>query len=315
MPRDTFDEVVEALRVAKDSNGSLLQLGSIIYSDEAGTRHHEFGSSTRVNLRSIAKPIVCLALGKAIEKGMAWKGTKVSLSTHIWPYLSSIVDVRSNECERAWQEVTVRDLLRSTLGHDSGLLFSKDIKGRDPNSLLDYVVNYPVTKKVGQDFVYSNAGVFVLSSLITKFSRVDLDKFVREHLFGPLGVRDVKWDRFGRTVAGCTGLWMSNADLHKVGRLLLNEGRVGGKQLIPTSHIAEMRTPQVPVPTHRFVAGRAFPKWAYGLCMWICEDGTYYCDGTDGQYLIVIPARKAVVTVVANQPDTVPISDALGLFK
>lgn len=310
-----FDRVVEALQSSRDSNGSSLNIESLIYTDDKGTRQHQFTPTRQVNLRSIAKPIACLALGKGIDQGMIWDGEAVSLSTKVWPLLSKIVETRTVEIEDAWKQVTIRDLLRSTIGHQTGLLFSKDIKGRDPNSLLDYVVSQPITGKVGRDFVYSNAGLFVLSSLISKFSGVDLDQFVQDLLFSPLGVHDVKWERFGRTVAGCTGLWMSNVDLHRVGRLLLNDGSIDGVQIVPAAFIAEMRTPQVPGPTHRFVLGRAFPKWSYGLCLWICEDGTYYCDGTDGQYLIVFPNKKAVATLLASQPDTVPISDSLGLFK
>jgi CubicO group peptidase (beta-lactamase class C family) len=310
-----FDRVIVALQSSRDSNGSPLNIESLIYTDDDGTRQHHFTPPKQVNLRSIAKPIACLALGKALDQGMTWAGEAVSLSTKVWPLLSEIVDARAVEAEDAWKQVTIRDLLRSTIGHKTGLLFSKDIKGRDPSSLLDYVVSQPIPGKVGKDFVYSNAGLFVLSSLISKFSGVDLDQFVQDHLFSPLGVRDVKWERFGRTVAGCTGLWMSNVDLHRVGRLLLNDGSIDGVQIVPSAFIAEMKTPQVPVPTHRFVPGRAFPKWSYGLCLWICEDGTYYCDGTDGQYLIVFPNKKAVATLLASQPDTIPISDSLGLFK
>lgn len=315
MHENVFDRVLDALRAAKDSTGSPLKVESIIYTDTTGTRQHHFTAPRPVNLRSIAKPIVCLALGKAIDEGMTWDETRISLSSKIWPYLSQIVNTRSEECERAWKIVTIRDLMRSTLGHDKGLLFSKDIKDRDPDSLLDYVVNYPISGSVGKDFVYSNAGAFVLSNLISKFSRIDLDRFVGDRLLSPIGICDVSWDKFGQTVAGCTGLWMSNVDLHKVGVLLLNDGRIDGEQLVPASHIAEMRQAQVTAPTHRYIAERAFPKWSYGLCLWICEDGTYYCDGTDGQYLIVLPRQEAVITVVASQPDTVPISEALGLFK
>lgn len=311
----SFDKVVDLLQSFRDSNGSPLSIESLIYTDQNGTRKHNFAPAGKVNLRSIAKPITCLALGKAIDQGLMWNGETVSLSTKVWPLLSKIVETRSVVAEEAWGEVTIKDLLRSTIGHQTGLLFSKDIKGRDPSALLDYVVSQSIPGKVGEDFVYSNAGLFILSSLISKFSGIDLDNFVQELLFTPLGIHDVKWDRFGHTVAGCTGLWMSNVDLHRVGLLLLNDGVFDGIQIVPSAFIAEMRTPQVPAPTHRFVPDRAFPKWSYGLCLWICEDGTYYCDGTDGQYLIVFPSRKAVATLLASQPDTVPISDSLGLFK
>ena len=315
MTKQRFDQLVDALRAAKDSTGSSLNLESIYYTDGNGTQHHDFKTPEQVNLRSIAKPIVCLALGVSIDEGMIWDGQKVALSMPVWPYLSQIARPATADNERAWRSVTLRDLLRSTLGHDKGLLFSKDIRGRDPASLLDYVLNYPVTKEVGHDFVYSNAGIYVLSHLISKFAGMELDQFVLERLLRRMDVSEVKWDRHGNVIAGCTGLWMNNRDLHKIGILLLKDGKWDARQLVSATFVSEMRSPQVQSPTHRYIADRAFPKWSYGLGLWICEDGSYYCDGTDGQYLVVVPTRDTVVTVLANQSDTVPISDALGLLK
>uniref|UniRef100_Q07U52 Beta-lactamase n=1 Tax=Rhodopseudomonas palustris (strain BisA53) TaxID=316055 RepID=Q07U52_RHOP5 len=315
MSISVFDRVVNELQVARDSAGANLKIDSIICTDSDGTKSHHFCAPQHVNLRSIAKPIVCLALGVAIDEGMTWEGSAISLETLIWPFLSRIVGAASSENAMAWSEVTLRDLLRSTIGHEKGLLFSKDIKGRDPDEFLSYIVNYPILGRVGNDFVYSNAGVFILSNLISTFSGMDLDRFVSDRLLARLGIVDVKWDRYGQIVAGCTGLWMSNEDLHKIGQLLLNNGNFGDRQIVSESYVKEMRTPQVSAPTHRYVADRAFPKWSYGLCLWITEDGNFYCDGTNGQYLIVLPRRGVVVTVVGNQEDTVPVSDALGLFK
>lgn len=315
MTNAAFDRVIAGLGTATDKDGHGLKMESVICSDPEGMRSHYFQEPGLVNLRSIAKPIACLALGVAIDRGLAFDGVGITLATPVWPLLSNYASIEDPPTRAGWARVVLRDLLRVTLGHDKGLMFSKDIRGRDPNTFVQYVVNYPITGEVGKDFIYSNAGTFLLSTMVTEFLGVQLDQFVYEHLLSPLEINEFHWDRYGHYTAGCTGLWMHNEDLHKIGRLLLDDGKWNGRQIVPASFVQEMRRPQVAHPTHRYVASRAFPKWSYGLNLWICEDGNYYCDGTDGQYLIVLPERQRVVTVLGFQPDTTPVSDALGLFK
>lgn len=315
MTAGAFDTVVEQLTTARDKDGGELRMESVICSDSGGIRRHYFQEPGLVNLRSIAKPIVCLAVGAAIEKGLVFAGERITLETPVWPLLSSYASVEDPTTREAWERVVLRDLLRVTIGHDRGLMFSKDIKGRNPNTFVQYVVNYPITGEVGRDFVYSNAGSFLISTMVTELLGIDLDEFVQAHLLGPLGIEDFRWDRYGLYTAGCTGLWMNNENLHKIGRLLLDDGRWSNRQVVPSWFVEEMRRPQVQAPTHRYVANRAFPKWSYGLNLWICEDGNYYCDGTDAQYLILLPNQRRVVTALGFQPDTIPVSDALGLFK
>lgn len=315
MTTSVFDAVIEQLTTAIDKDGNKLKMDSVICSDIGGIRTHNFGDGSLVNLRSIAKPIACMAIGAAIDKGLSFDGVALSLDTPVWQFFSQYATVQDEATRSGWEKVVLRDLLRVTLGHDKGLLFSKDTKGLDPETYVDYVVNYPITREVGRDFIYSNAGTFLLSTMVTEFLGIKLDEFVFGYILEPLEISDFHWDSYGKYCAGCTGLWMRNVDLHKVGRLLLEDGELNGRQIVPRHFVQEMRVPQVPAPTHRFIADRAFPKWSYGLNLWICQDGNYYCDGTDGQYLIVIPKCGRVVTATGFQSDTVPVSEALGLFK
>ncbi|MEP4552282.1 serine hydrolase domain-containing protein [Tateyamaria sp.] len=310
-----FDDVISYLQTTEDKNGNKVDMESVIASQGADFRSHYFRDEGLVNLRSIAKPVADLALGAAIGKGLRFKETEIFLDTLVLPFISEYCQFQSEDNRRAWSQVTVKDLLRVTLGHDKGIMFSKDIKDRDPKTFVNYVVNYPITETVGEHFVYSNAGSFILSTLVTEFLGLKLVDFVDEHLFRPLSIKNFDWDSFGKYTAGCTGLWMSNRDLHKIGQLLLNQGNWEGAQIVPSHFVSEMTKPQVASPTHRYIESRAFAKWSYGLNLWICEDGSYFCDGTDGQYLVIIPDQKLVVTALGPQPDALPVSNALGLLK
>lgn len=315
MDHNDFARLVQSLNNAKDKHGNALKLVDILVSQ--GPRHfaHCFSQAQPVDVRSIAKPIVCLAVGIAIEKGLYMNGERVDLSTKIWPLLSRYATIRDPENEAKWQQVTFLDCLRITLGHDKGLVFSSDVAEQGEENLLDYVVNYPITRTVGKDFVYSNAGTFVISTLVTEYLGMQLDQWVAESLFVPLRISEYSWKSYGRYCAGCTGLTLRNADLHKVGKLIVQNGKYDGNQIVPRRWIDEMRKPQVASPTHRYIADRAFPKWSYGLNLWICEDGNYYCDGTEGQYMVVIADKKILITTLGFQSDTEPISHCLGMLK
>jgi CubicO group peptidase (beta-lactamase class C family) len=315
MNQETFSAVINQLETVLDKKGNHLNMASIIVSDGHDQYCHYFKDKTTVDIRSIAKPIVCMAIGAAIEKGLYFDGIKIGLETPIWQFLSKYTTVKDPENVRQWQKEILMDCFRITMGHDKGLMFSADIREHDENELVEYVVNYPITREIGRDFVYSNAGTFLVSTLITEYLGKNLDECVNEYIFSPMGISDYSWKKFGKYCAGCTGLKMQNEDLHKIGRLLIDNGVYEGRQLVPSSWIERMREPQVPSPTHRYVADRAFPKWSYGMNLWICQDGNYYCDGSEGQYLIVIPGNNIVITAMGYQTDTEPVSNCLGAWK
>jgi CubicO group peptidase (beta-lactamase class C family) len=306
--REQFDQVVELL-----SGGP--NVASLVVSDAHETLSHYFRDDEPTNVRSIAKPIVCLALGIAIDRGLRIGSTTVTLDSPVWPLIKSFAPTLNSREIEHWSEVRLIDLLRITFGQETGIMFSKDLAGRDPATFLSYILEFPARGLVGKDFVYSNAGTYLLSAIITEGIGTGLDDFVQDELLSKLDIEKPRWDRYGDYVAGCTGLWVRNEELHKVGQLLNSGGVYRGARVASAKFIEMMRSPQVAPPTHRYVQSRTFPKWSYGLNLWICEDGTYYCDGTDGQYLIVIPENERVITVLAHEPDSVLISDALKLFK
>jgi CubicO group peptidase (beta-lactamase class C family) len=315
MSKDKFDKVVKEIETTLDKKGNHLNMASIIVSEDNNYFTHYFMNRTTVDVRSIAKPIVCMAIGVAIENGLYFDAEKITLYTPIWKYLSKYTKITSSENQKKWEKITLMDCFRITLGHDKGLVFSADVKEKGEDDLANYVVNYPITEEIGKHFVYSNAGTFLVSTLITEYCKKNLDELVNELIFIPMGIADYSWKKYGKYCAGCTGLKMQNEDLHKFGRLLINNGIYNNKQLVPKDWIEQMRQPQVPSPTHRYIADRAFPKWSYGMNLWICQDGNYYCDGTDGQYFIIIPQKNTVITTLGFQNDTAPVSECLGIWK
>ncbi len=64
---------------------------------------------------------------------------------------------------------------------------------RATNDLTQYVLDRPMTEKPGTRFEYGNLVSFLLTSILHKQTEVNTMNFANRHLFGPLGIKDVKW--------------------------------------------------------------------------------------------------------------------------
>ena len=316
MEKNEFLKIIENLKQARDKSGASLAMKSIIISDGHQTFSHNYVTDAgRTDIRSISKVPLCITVGVAISRGLKIWGEPLTLSTHIFPLLEPYTKGLTKEQIGRLEKVNLEHLMTNTMGHEEGFLFSKDIKDRDLYNLMDYIVNKPIDHIPGTHFFYSNVGPYLISAMLQTELKASLADLAEEFLFRPLNIRTFNWKKYGNYVAGCTGLTISNEDLHKIGQLLINDGIWNGVRVVPTDWVNQMRTPNHFIkPTEtggRYEPHRALPKWSYGYLLWITETGNYYCDGTDGQYLIAIPERKLVITTTGAQSDMKPITECM----
>ena len=99
------------------------------------------------------------------------------------------------------------------------------------------------------------------------------------HVLDARGITGFTWRRYGRYEAGATGLALSAGEVLRIGELLRDGGRYRGRVVVPQAWVAAMRTPAVAASSEYDPPLRAT---AYGLGLWICDDGIVYCDGADG---------------------------------
>lgn len=306
-----FQSVVNEFKSAIDKNGQRLKMDSIIISQGERIFSHYFTSESVMNdLRSLSKPTLCLALGIAMEKGLILRGEKLELETLIWPFFKDKIALSNTTNEDKLSRVRLKHLLSHTVGYNVGLMFSKDVKERDPYTLLEYIFNTDIAHEPGEHFVYSNVGPYIISALIQEELGVNLSSWVAELLFKPLEIINYEWSNYGDYCAASTGLKLSHSDMHKIARVFVNDGRYSSKQVVPQHWVEQMCTPKILTPV-MYDEKRVFPKYAYGYYLWICKDGRYYCDGTDGQYFIVLPNSGIVITTYGHQSDMKPITQCL----
>lgn len=309
MNNSEFQSIIKEMSTIKDKNSNSLNMDSIYITEGNNTFKHNFKNEELMNdMRSISKPIISLSLGIAINEGLYLNGEKINLDTKIYPFFENIVKIKNTENIEKLKLVTLRHLLTHSIGFNEGLLFSKDLKEMDLNKLLEYIFNYNITHEPGTTFVYSNVGPYIISALIQEYLNINLADWVNEVLFKKLDIKDFEWKNYGPYCAGATGLKLKHKDLHKVGLLLKNKGKYDGLQIVPSNWVEMMTSFQVGTP-NMYDKKRVFPKYGYGFFMYICDNETFYCDGTDGQYLIVIPKKDILISTFGHQSDMKPITE------
>ena len=285
-----------------------LSVNSIIATKDGITQSHFFRSDEPADIRSISKVLSCLGVYFAIKKGV------FDLNSKVLPFFSNLKITNEKNLERL-NNLTIEDLLTLRIGHTKGLLFRKDVARLPQNTnLLEYVFNYDIPCNPGEYFIYNNAATYILSAIIQQETKTNLSDWVNEYIFKQLNINEFKWENSSQGIClGASGLWLKNTDLHKISEVLLNNGYYNSIELIEQSWIKSMTTPHVLVgdlPEYVEKQDRSLNKFAYGYHIWLCGNGSvnypkthYFCDGADGQFLIVVPKENLAVTILSKQHD------------
>ena len=138
--------------------------------------------------------------------------------------------------------------------------------------------------------------------------------YLYPRLFRPLGITGAVWKESAEGITcGGWGLYLKTEDLAKAGQFLLQKGEWNGERLLPASWIEEASSPQVPsYPAYtpkeecaKMRQGDPKSDWlqGYGYQMWRCRHNAFRADGANGQFILVIPDKNAVIAMTAFNED------------
>lgn len=282
-----------------------------IFIEQDGKLDKDFYNEEQLHeLRSCAKLLVSMAIGIAIENKMLVDGIPLSLDTKIYPSIEKLVDIKSKNNLSKIQKWTVRNLLTHTTGYESQMMSERFIKGIDKNELLNYALNYDIPFEVGTRFAYNNVEPFVLSVFFQETSGVNLKDYINEKIFKRMNIKEFEWDNYGKYCPASTGLYLKHSDFHKIGQLLLNNGKYNGKQIIPENWIKEMSSMQLETPS-AYKPERVLPKIGIGYYTFISRDSFVFRDGANGQYIIVNKEKNLLITIMSSENDMKNITEIL----
>ncbi|MBQ8060953.1 MAG: serine hydrolase [Bacteroidales bacterium] len=253
-------------------------------------------------LNSVSKTFTSTAVGFAISEGLLHLDDKI---VDLFP--ESVPDNASDTLSR----ITIRHLLTMNSGH-----------GKDPTGLVrsnddDWVrgfMEWPIEYEPGTCYCYNSLGTYVLSAAVQKVTGQKVVDYLESRLWQPLGIEKPKWLESPAGInTGGWGLYLHTEDLAKMGLCILNGGKFAGRQVIPAEWVKEMSAKQVPccpagtneVLMRERNVDPATSDWlqGYGYQMWRCRHNAFRADGANGQYIIVIPEKDAVVVTTAQIGD------------
>lgn len=281
-----------------------LNIDSIFLEQEGKVDKVFYNDESLHELRSCSKLLVAMAVGIAIDKGM------FSLDTLIYPSIEKVTDITHKNNLEKIKKWRVRDLLTHTSGYEKQMMSESYIQNIDKNILLDYALNYDIPFEVGTRFAYNNVEPFILSVFFQEKFNINLTDFIKENIFDKLDISEFRWDNYGKYCPASTGLYLKHSDFHKIGILLLNNGRYYDNQVIPKNWINKMCSLQLETPS-AYKPERLLPKVGVGYYTFISRDGFIFRDGSNGQYIIVNKNRNLLVTIMSSDKDMKNVTEIL----
>lgn len=251
---------------------------------------HRWRSDDPVHIYSGSKTFTSLAVGMCIDDG------KLSVNDFVLDYFPEYRGTASPGSEK----ITVRDLLHMVSGK---LEFEFGASQEEMNTTdwAELFFRVPVTKEPGTFFFYSNACTYMLGRIVEKISGKNVRDFLLPRLFIPLEIYNPQWHTCprGHTLAAI-GLYLTTEEFSRLGMTLLNGGVYKGNRIVSENYIKQA-TGDV-FDSHRENLEDSESSVGYGYNLWLCAyPGAYRADGMYGQFSIVIPDKKAVVTVTSHR--------------
>ena len=237
-------------------------------------------------MHSVSKTFTAIACGMAIEEGKLRLEDKV---VDIFP--EQLPDTLSENLKA----MTVRDLLTMTCGQVREASAVREGDGDWVTGFLAADVEY----EPGTYFAYNSLGTYMVSAMIQKVTGEKMNDYLNSRLYEPLHIEKPVWEESPQGInCGGWGLYIKTEDMAKVGQLLLDKGQWNGRQLISREWVEEMTEYQV--STKRPVDKRA--DWTQGYCyfMWCCTHNGVRADGSEGQYIIVLPDLDALIVLTSD---------------
>ena len=238
------------------------------------------------NVKSVAKSILSLLIGIAIEQG--------HLSGVRQPIGDFFPDYFARRPDAGKAAITIQDLLTMRGGLEST---SRRNYGRwvTSDNWAEFVLDRPLVEQPGGEMIYSTGSSHLLSVILTRASGMSTRAFAVRYLFDPLGIDVGGWDRDPQGYYfGGNNMALSPAALLRIGTMVMNGGVYEGRQIVPRAWIDE---------SMRIYTRSHFNPYDYGYGWWQRELSGYtvqFAWGNGGQYIVMIPALETVVAIASR---------------
>lgn len=246
-----------------------------------------YGEKERSNSFSIAKSVVGLLIGVAQAEG------KInSIDDPVSKYLSGY-----NEGTR--KKITIRHLLTMS----SDMVWNESAwnplsdnaeayYGTDLNTKMESV---EYGENPGKVFDYKSGSQQVLAMILQKVTGKTLAAYASEKIWKKVGAENnAYWslDAENGVEKSYCCLYATSRDFARLGKLMMNNGKWNGEQVIDSAYAAQSVIPADLTTTEGDKNDR------YGYCWWITSHQNkkvFYARGIKGQYIVCIPSENIII--------------------
>lgn len=255
--------------------------GIVVLQDGERIAEHHFVPEERRNLYSATKCITSTAVGMAIDEGY------FRLEDSILPFLEQdLPETISQEHRNELRQVTIERLLTMSL-------VDYPFERLTCDHWLEHILSIPLPNIGERKFRYNNFTSYLAGVIVEKTTGMPMMDFLTPRLFEPLQIPSVScaYSPEGYYY-GSTGMMLTVNELSRIGQLYLQKGKYNGRQLISSEWVEQATRKQI-----------ENKEMGYGYYFWRQEHDSYCARGKWGQLCIVLPEKKAVITVLSNLED------------
>lgn len=302
-------EVIAAGQFKKVESVLIARHGKLVYEQYFGGT----AAATLRDTRSATKTVTSMLTGIAIDKGLL-----AGVTVPILRYFADKQPIQNPDPRKG--KITIEDLLTmsSVMECDDWNDFSCGNEERMYliEDWVKFFLDLPVRgdwndhrpdPQYGRRFSYCTAGVVTLGEVLHKSTRIAADDFAAKHLFGPLGIAEVKWLHSPRGVVMTGGgLRLRSSDLLKLAQLYVDRGKWNGAQIVPATWVETSMRPHA----------RIDPNTLYGYLWWLKtfkgagrEFAAAYMSGNGGNKVVVVPSLDLAAVITATNFNTPGMHD------
>jgi CubicO group peptidase (beta-lactamase class C family) len=239
------------------------------------------------NLKSASKSIISALIGIAIDRGLI-----EGVNEPIADYFPA---TRAGEPLAAKGEITIGNLLSMQSGLETTSNRNYGAWVLSPN-WVRAALEQPFVRPPGTTMIYSTGNTHLLSAILTQASGESTLEFARQTLAAPLGFHLPAWPRDPQGIYfGGNDMEMTPRQMLAFGRLYLDGGRAGDRQIVPETWVEASFRPRTESTRE---AGRY-----YGYGWWIRDFAGFrspYAWGYGGQFIVLVPELDLVVVATSS---------------
>jgi CubicO group peptidase (beta-lactamase class C family) len=242
-----------------------------------------FGPTIREEVFSVSKSFTSLAIGICQDMGY------LSIDQPVLPFFKNQI-TQSNP---GYEALTIRHLLTMSVGHkmDYTNEWKKGV------NVYDLFFQKPLDYPVGTHFVYNSLASFLLSAIVSKVTKKNLNDFLDEVLYSKIGIVKPIWDQVDGISLGGWGLKLSVLDMARFGQLVLNEGSWKNEVIVSRAYVKEATSFQI-ATTH---VENPKDRYGYGYQFWINDFGDSRAAGMFKQYIVTNKEFGLVLAIQAYE--------------